>query len=109
MRPEAVLAYKLDPSEEYQTRSTAPVAREGRPNSMAELPMRRQPMPLSAAWTHHGRAARQAANTALDVAPRHMDRVYCIPTFISERPLNGMNLYRFVLENPIGYLLAVQF
>src|SRR5581483_5250142 len=39
MRPLCARANNLAPSEEYQTRSTGPVAADGRPSSMALLPM----------------------------------------------------------------------
>src|SRR5580704_13738213 len=98
MRPDAVLAYKVDPSAAYQTRSTAPVASDGRARSIAEFPTRRQvPCP----HTHQGNAAaRHATETARTVALRHIERVYCILSAFCV-PRNKLNLYSFVEKNPI--------
>lgn len=96
-RPEAVLAYKAAPSVEYHTRSTEPVASDGRGSSMAEFPTCRQPIG-DCAKTHQGNAAKPTAiETARTVALRHMDGVYCIPSarFIRR---NELNLYSFVPE-----------
>lgn len=80
VRPERVRAYSAEPSSEYQTRSTGPVATEGRPNSMAEFPMCRQSSRVWPPRTCADTAAvhnstSPAANRA--VALGHMERVYC--------------------------------
>ena len=116
MRPEAVLANKVEPSLEYHTRSTAPVAKDGRGNWIAEFPMCRQPTPPVVAETwpqaHQGKTNRQAGTATLDstrtVVLGHIDGVYCILS-ASAFPWKGLNLYSFVIKNPIGSLLAKHF
>jgi len=60
------------------------------------------------AWTNrpNGSIARLAIDTAArTVVVRHMERVYCIPP-ATGLPWNELNLYRFVIKNPIGYRFA---
>ena len=115
-RPDVVFANKLEPSVEYQTRSTAPVAKDGSGSSIAEFPTCRQPTPpvCPETWpqTHQGTATRQAGKTAIDTARtvvlRHIDRVYCILSACA-LPWKGLNLYSFFTLKPIGSLLAKHF
>src|SRR5262249_45054682 len=99
---------RADPSAEYQTRSTGPVASEGEGRSMAEFPMCRQ---SRRDWAQAPGIARIATAAVIrptnlrNVALRHMGRVYCIPftlPSIFKRPNLCISFERIIN----GYLLA---
>jgi hypothetical protein len=80
-RPDVVFANKVDPSVEYQTRSTGPVAADGSAVSwIAEFPTCRQLTPVpwpqtgadASARATHGKSAEALDSTARIVVLRHI-------------------------------------